>query len=93
MQVEDREDQSGMWVIIVLESWDGMGQFRINLAGEQFVVLMDNNTLVQLKTTKIRAVESRWLGDLNQFDWWSTGLINVFNKFALAFLTKSESYY
>lgn len=48
--------------------WAVTDQFKNYLAGGQFLVLTDNNPMAHLKTAKVRAVESRWLGDLNQFD-------------------------
>lgn len=47
--------------------WAVTEQFKNYLAGGQFLVLTDNNPLVHLKTAKLGAVESRWLGDLNRF--------------------------
>ena len=48
--------------------WAVTEQFKNYLAGGKFVVLTDNNPLVHLKTAKLGAVESRWLGDLGRFD-------------------------
>ncbi len=48
--------------------WAVTEQFKNYLVGEKFVVLTNNNPLVHLKTAKLGAVESRWLGDLERFD-------------------------
>ncbi len=48
--------------------WAVTEQFKNYLVGRKFVVLTDNNPLVHLKTAKLGAVESRWLGDLERFD-------------------------
>lgn len=48
--------------------WAVTEKFKHYLAGGKFVVLTDNNPLAHLQTAKLGAVESRWLGDLNRFD-------------------------
>ena len=48
--------------------WAVTEKFKNYLAGSTFVVLTDNNPLAHLKTAKLGAVESRWMGDLNRFN-------------------------
>ena len=48
--------------------WAVTEKFKNYLAGGKFVVLTDNNPLAHLQNAKLGAVESRWLGDLNRFD-------------------------
>lgn len=47
--------------------WAVTEHFKHCLACGKFVVVTDNNQLAHLETTKLSAVESKWLGDLNWF--------------------------
>lgn len=48
--------------------WAVTEQFINYLAGGHFIVLTENNPLAHLKMANLGVVESRWLGDLNRFD-------------------------
>lgn len=48
--------------------WAVCNKFKDYLVGKEFTVYTDNNPLSHLETSKLGAVESQWVSELQQFD-------------------------
>ena len=62
------QDYSSAKIELLALKWSVCEKFKDYLLGLKFTVYTDNNLLVYIKTSKLGAVQIRWLSELALYD-------------------------